>query len=478
MARADVIVLGGGPAGIAAAVTAAGHGLSVMLLDDAPAGGGQIYKALPDSFRITDARAAGPDHVAGNRLRHELSASRVQHVPRHVVWLVQPGFVAHALGPDGCTRFDAPALVAATGTYERVIPVPGWTHPGVLGVGAATVLVKRHQILPGARTIVAGCGPLLLAAAAAIVKAGGRVPALVDLNHPADFVRGLPRLARRLDLLNRGAGWMRAIRASGTKVLWRHAVIEVLGDPEVREVVVAPVDDRWRPKLARARRMPADAVALGHGLVPSVEVTRLLGARHRYCAEAGGWIPELDAQLRTSVHGLYAVGDMAGIAGAAAAELRGRLAGLTAAHDLGRIDTDTHARLGRGLRAELRRAERFGSAMSEQMQIRDGLLDSIAPHTIVCRCEDVTRAEIDRALEEGARTLNDVKAMTRCGMGPCQGRMCGEAAAELVARRTGGRAAAGCWTPRPPLRPVPFDMLTGDYTYAEIMMQAHAPAPA
>jgi bacterioferritin-associated ferredoxin len=274
----------------------------------------------------------------------------------------------------------------------------------------------------------------------------------------------------------RGLGWLRAIRGSGTEVLWRHAVVEVEGNPDVRAVVVAPVDERWQPRLDRARRIPADALALGHGLVPAVDVTRLLGARHRYRPDVGGWVPELDTELRTSVKGLYAAGDMAGVAGASAAELRGRLAGLAAARDLGRIDDETHARLGHRLHADLTRAELFGSAVSEQMQIRPGLLDTITSATIVCRCEDITRAEIEHALDQGARTLNDVKAMTRCGMGPCQGRMCGEAAAELVALRVGSRGAAGSWSPRPPLRPVPFDVLTGEYDYGDIVLQAPAPA--
>jgi bacterioferritin-associated ferredoxin len=164
-----------------------------------------------------------------------------------------------------------------------------------------------------------------------------------------------------------------------------------------------------------------------------------------------------------------------GIAGAAAAHERGRRAGLAAAFDLGRIDEPTLRVEAQAGQPALHRAERFGSAAAELMRVRAGLRATITGETIVCRCEDVTRQEIEAAIADGGSTLNAIKATTRCGMGPCQGRMCGEAAALLLADKIGGRIAAGAWTVRPPLRPVPIDALTGQFDYADITIQ-HVPS--
>jgi len=241
----------------------------------------------------------------------------------------------------------------------------------------------------------------------------------------------------------------------------------VRGEGGVREVVVRPVDSDWRPQGAE-RVFAADAVALGHGLVPGTEVTRLLRADHRFVADQGGWIAERDGDFRTTVEGLYVAGDGCGISGGAAAEIEGRIAGLTAALDLGRLEKGEYERRAAPLRRAMGRAESVGMRMSRMMTPRPGILETITAETVVCRCEDVTRAEIEETLEAGAFEVNQLKSWTRCGMGPCQGRMCGEAAARLVAERVGGREKAGVWTARVPIRPVALDDLTSDLTYEEI----------
>lgn len=469
----DLLVLGAGPAGIGTAVEASRHGVATVVVDEATAAGGQVYRAT--SLPVADARAMGPDYATGEVLRRRLVRSGVACAFGHRVWLATPGFHVEAVGPDGPTRWLAKRLVVATGATERVIAVPGWTTPGVIGLAGATVLLKAQQVLPGETTVVAGCGPLLAAVAVGILKGGGKVAAVVDLAGPADWLRALPALASRPALLARGAGWLRRIRAAGVPVLSRHAVAEVLGEDGVQGVVVVKLDRNGRPRAGAVPRViRADALALGHGLVPSTELTRLLGARHAFHPERGGWIAERDADLRTSVPGLYVAGDGGGISGAVPAGLEGQIAGLAVARDLGRLLPAAHEAAAHPVMRKLARARHFGAAMAGMMALRPGLLDLVTPETTVCRCEDVPRWEIEEALQRGAADLNQLKSWTRCGMGPCQGRLCGETAASLVARAVGGRERAGLWTARPPLRPVPLATLTGDYSYADIPL----PRPA
>jgi thioredoxin reductase/bacterioferritin-associated ferredoxin len=475
MADPDLIVIGAGPAGIEAAIAASSAGLNTLIVDEARQAGGQIYRSLPETFIVRDADALGPDHAAGEELRAALAASSVRVAFGHRVWRIAPGFAVEALGPEGPRQWNARAIVAATGAYERVIPFPGWTRPGVLGLAAVTILLKSQQMLPGQNVVVAGCGPLLAAVAAAIISAGGKVAAVVDLASRGEWLRALPSVAARPDLLARGARWVAAIRSAGVPILFRHTVVRVEGDARgISAIAVRKVDARGVPVAGSAERLiAADTLAVGHGLVPSTEIFRVLRAKHTFRLERGGWTVDCDPAQRTPVAGLYACGDGTGISGAAAARLEGRLAGTTAAFDLGRLDRASFENTVREIRRELRPAATCGAAMARLMALRPGLVAAISPRTIVCRCEDVTRASIDDAIETGAFDLNQIKSWTRAGMGPCQGRMCGETIGGLAAARRGSAGAAGQWTGRLPLRPVPMNAIIGEYRYEDIVWQGN-----
>ena len=469
----DVLVIGGGPAGITAATTVRRHGGRVALIDENVDAGGQVYRPLPASFP----RSSKPtsEQRAGDRLRDALASSGADRFFEHKVWGVAPGFRVDAVGPHGAVALSAPRLIAATGTSERVIPFPGWTTPGVIGLAAATILLKAQRMLPGRSTLVAGCGPLLIAVAAGIVKGGGRVAAVVDVASRGEWLGRLPALVSRPDLLARGARWMSTLRAAGVPMLWRHAIREVRETASGLEAVVGPVDPDGAPRRGETCNFAVDSVTVGNGLTPASDVSRVLRAKHRYDLVKGGWVAETDGSGRTSVPGLYVVGDGAGIAGAAAAEHHGAVVSLAALHDLGRLDMTVARREAERLGAKLDRAARFGRAMAGMMAIRGAQVAAIPRDTLVCRCEDVTRAEIERAIDDGAREVNQVKAWTRCGMGPCQGRTCGDVVAEIVAQRVGGREVAGYFTGRLPLRPVSLQAVTGDYVYADIPIPKAAP---
>lgn len=471
---ADLVVLGGGPAGMRAAIAARQHGLRVALIDEGQRSGGQIYRSPSYPVEDTDLRAS-PDLSRGEKLRAELAESGTLVLNRHRAWFVAPGLHVACFGPDGDVALEARAIVLATGTTERVIPIPGSTIPGVIGLAAATILLKAHGALPAGPSVVAGVGPLLYAVAAGLLKAGGEVAAVVDLLRPGDWSAALPGLMTRPDLLARGAGWMAALVRAGVPVHAGATVTAVSGADAVEAVEISPVASDWSPVGMRTT-IAAGSMAIGHGLTPATEFTRLLGVPHHFSAARGGWVPALDVD-RKAADGIYIAGDCAGISGAAAAEWAGALAGLSAARDLGALPRDDYAAATRDVRRRLAGAERFGWTVSRLMTLRPGLAAAIAPETIVCRCEDIPRIRIDQVTGQGGRTLNQLKSTTRCGMGPCQGRSCGEAAAEIVAGNTGQtRQEVGFWTARSPLRPIALEAALGEYSYADIPKPPMLPA--
>ncbi|MEE8271207.1 MAG: FAD-dependent oxidoreductase, partial [Alphaproteobacteria bacterium] len=305
-----LVILGAGPAGVGAALAAAECGLDALVVDAAAAAGGQVYRAMPETFEPADAAELGADYLEGERQRRLLAASPVATAFRRQIWSVGSDLRVDAVGPEGPESWRPRAIVVAAGTTERVVPFPGWTLPGVIGLAAATILLKSQIMLPGTRTVVAGCGPLLAAVAHSVHKHGGSVAAVVDLAGAADWATCLPAIGSRPRELLRGASWLLALRRAGVPVLFRHGIREVRENGSGLEVGVGPVDAARRPRTGTGERtLRGDCLTVGHGLVPATEVTRLLGAEHRYDAVAGGWIPILDADQRTTRGNLYAAGD-------------------------------------------------------------------------------------------------------------------------------------------------------------------------
>ena len=473
--KIDLMIMGAGPAGARAALRAKASGLRVVLVDENNEAGGQVWRPLPDGFSRLSGVASSAEARDGDALRLELRKAGVVCLFGHKVWNIGSDLRTDVISPEGSVSWLPSALLVATGTTERVIPFTGWTAPGVMGLAAATILLKSQNMLPGRSTLVAGNGPLLLAVANGILKAGGKVAAVIDLTSRTDWMLTLPALKARPDLLWQGLRWQANLRLAGVPMLYRHGIDSVVSTPQGFDVYVKPVDSSGATVSGALRLFNVDCVTVGNGLVPCTDVTRLLRARHRYVAESGGWIAESDEMGRTSVKGLYIAGDGAGVAGAAAAGAHGELAALACAHDLGRISTEHYARERTALLSQRREAALFGRAMAGLMALREGAVAAIKPETIVCRCEDVTRAEIDAAAHEGARDLNQLKAWTRCGMGPCQGRTCSDIAGALLAIHVGSREGVGCFTGRAPLRPVSLAEVAGQYTYADIPIPKAAP---
>jgi len=451
-ASPEVLIIGAGPAGATAAICLAEAGIASVLLDDNPRAGGQIFRADTD-----DARDLPGVDPRGAALRAALArhAQHVDHRAGHEAIAIHPGPCVWARGTEGRIESFTPRfLVIATGALEVSVPVPGWDLPGVYALGGLQLLLKGSGLVPAAPVVLGGAGPLLYLVAAQLLAAGAPVAAVVDAAPPPNL-RQLTGLARRPGLLARGLSYVLALHRARVPVLRRHAVIAVEGEGRAQRVVVAPLDADWRPRADGHRTIAAEIVGLGHGLRPNTELTQLAGCRHDFDPRWGGWHVRHDTDLATTVDGIFVAGDVAGIHGADAALVDGVLVADAIARRLGRQNMALAERVVRA-RARLPAIAAFRDAMAEWSGLRPGIFAATTPETVVCLCEGVTRADLDRAFGLGLAQPRGVKLATRAGMGLCQGRTCAPAVQHLTALGMGVPVAdVDLPTVRPPVRPVP-----------------------
>ncbi|MFG2340136.1 NAD(P)/FAD-dependent oxidoreductase [Streptomyces yangpuensis] len=439
----DLAVVGAGPAGLAAAVTAAGLGLRVAVLDAGDRPGGQFYRHpapglgadRPEALHHGWAEFATREAA----LRAHASAGRITYLPLHHVWTVVPGedgWTLHAVAghaPDErAATVTARAVLIATGAHERQLPFPGWTLPGVVGAGGAQAMLKGGLVLPGKRVVVAGSGPLLLAVAGSLAAAGATVPAVVEAAAYTAYAGRVPTLLRNPGKLVEAAAHGGALARHHVRLLTRHAVTEAHGTGRIEAVTVARLDRDWRPLPGTARRIPCDALAVGHGLVPQLELATGLGCATRPSPD-GTVALVVDAGQRTSVPGVWSAGETGGIGGAQLALTEGELAAYSVAAAL-RPAADA-PRTGRPERLARRRTRlrAFADAMAAAHRPGEGWTGWLRDDAVVCRCEEVPAGRIREAAEDlGARDARTVKLLTRAGMGWCQGRMCSPAVAALA----------------------------------------------
>ena len=420
--EADVGVVGAGPGGMAAALRIAASGLSVVVLDEGMRPGGQIFRQLPDGFVQQAPTDEPPSHDAGHGLLHELGGSKVQVVPRAVVWDAQPpGEQPGGLWfeQDGRSRLlRCRAIVLATGAYDRCVPFPGWTLPGVITAGAAQVMVRGFGVRPGARAVVAGSGPLLLPTVTALASAGVEILAALEAAPRLAALKALPGVLRSGARLKEALYYARKLWQTGVRLRFSHTIFAVEGDGRVERATIGRVDAAGRPLRHTARTVECDVVCAGFGLIPSIELGQRLGCAASWHEARGGWRIEANAFGATSVPSVFAVGEIAGVGGGEVAIQEGEAAaaGVCAALQGSRPDPALDRK------AKAKRAA--ADAMLRAFPPLPGLVELAQPDTVVCRCEDVTAQQIQAAARLHGGTVRAVKMGCRAGMGPCQGRIC------------------------------------------------------
>lgn len=448
----DVAVIGAGPAGMVAASTTAALGLATLVLDEAGSPGGQVYCAITTT-PLRDPAILGDAYWHGAQLLNPFRSSGAIHRPGALVWAAERRESGrYALGVVGTHEpvIEARALVIATGAIERPFPIAGWTLPGVIAAGGTQRLLKSAGLRPSGRVVLAGCGPLLWLVAQQLLNAGSAIDLVLDttprgritMRHLAGF------MASRY--FARGVELVRSVRRRARVVDHVDALV-ALGENRLVGVRYA-VAGAWH-------EAPADLLLLSQGVVPNVHLPAALGCGLRWNAAQAAFEPIVDTWGGTTLPDVFVAGDGAGIAGADAATARGALAGLAAANALGRIDASRRDRDAKPHRRALARALR-GRAFLDAVYRPVEAFRLPVGDTLACRCEEVTAEAIRAAIRAGARTPDEVKSATRCGMGLCQGRFCALTVAELCAsERAVAAAEVGHPRVRLPVKPVPLATL-------------------
>jgi D-hydroxyproline dehydrogenase subunit alpha len=455
MASPEIVIVGAGPAGLAAGIEAARLSASVLVLDEYAQPGGQYYRQLAPGFSASRDRSLFAHAREGQARVEEARQCGVQFLPGALAW---GGFAdgTIALQVDDASQTLKPAkLILASGAHDRPVAFPGWTLPGVIASGAAQALVRSHGILPGRRILMAGTGPLQIAVAAQLVEAGAQLAGVLEANRPAALLRTAPHFWGQWDRLREGWAYTQVLRAAGVPISFGRTVLRAVGDGEISRVVTAALDERWAPIPGSETELEVDTLCLGFGLVPNTKAARLLGCRLTHDRSRGGLVPVHDEHMQTSRPGVFVAGEAAGIAGAKAAELQGRIAGLSAALALGKGNAAAAQRNIEAARHALRKELRFARVLNETFGIRPGLLALMTDDTIVCRCEEITVGRLRGTMAEWTRTLDAVRTVSRAGFGRCQGTTCETLVAQLLSRETDVEAAeAGHFHVRPPLKPI------------------------
>jgi NADPH-dependent 2,4-dienoyl-CoA reductase/sulfur reductase-like enzyme len=426
----DLAIVGAGPAGMAAATQAAALGLDTIVLDAQPEPGGQMYRAIgsADRHRRGEISTFGAEYSEGAALVGSFRASGSAYQPCSVAWQVRAdGCVG--ISCNGASRMlAARRVLIATGAMERPVPVPGWTLPGVMSAGGAQTLLKGSGIVPDGPVVLVGSGPLLSLITAQLARAGVPIAALLLM---------VPEVGAT---------------EPGLGVLTIQGVAQPVIEGAAAAHAVSYTHDGKR------HRIEAALVLLHNGLIPCTQLSRGAGCKQMWNGQQRCWQPQTDEWGATDLERIAIAGDAAGILATPAALCHGRLAALDAAMRLGKLSQTQRDQMAQAARLELAHYRAANDPRGPAAE----LLAPSGPDDIVCRCESVTVRELHEAIAQGSSEINRMKAFTRCGMGLCQGRLCGPVAAEVIARALGqGADRVGQFRVRLPVHPLPLAELAG-----------------
>jgi NADPH-dependent 2,4-dienoyl-CoA reductase/sulfur reductase-like enzyme len=436
----DAVIVGGGPAGLAASLDLAQAGARVLIIEEQRELGGQYFKQRHSQIL----KQYGQFRPAGARLIQSVMAAGVACLTGHLVWGAQDDELwISRLDSGHVSRVGGRLILVATGAYEKTIPFPGWTLPGVCTPGCALHFAAVDRVRVGQRVLVAGGGPFLLPVACSLIEVGAIVVGVLEAAHPYRISMTTLNASTHVKRMRELTQYLTTLVRNRVQIRQGWRVSEAFGNGRVERV-------RFSSKRDQTEEAPVDALCVAYGFSPSTELLRLFGVECNRDPVSGEPVPVIDDYGRTSRPGVYVAGEAAGIGGVDAALNGGRLAGIAMAADLGLRPASGEAGVG-GLLRRQARLRKF-ALLTARLYAFDGDYGAVADSTIVCRCECVTAGSVRRAALNRWSDLQAVKGLTRAGMGPCQGRECGATVARLVADVTGSEIET--FPARMPIKPI------------------------
>jgi NADPH-dependent 2,4-dienoyl-CoA reductase/sulfur reductase-like enzyme len=419
----DLVVIGSGPAGLSAAVTAAAAGIDVAVIGEDRQIGGQIFRQIVPPLRFEYSSVDRQNQRIFKRLEREYEESKVQFLNSAVAWGI---FGENSIAFDNPRQsvLQAKRLLFSEGAYETPVAFPGWTIPGIMTLGAAQNLLKGQGVVPKGITVIAGTGPLLYYTASQLLKNGTEVAAIIEASSFSQVVGWSAKLWRAPGILGKGLKYMAIIQKNRVPTYYNTVVKEARGAERLEEIICSRVDNLWRPLSGTEKRIKADILCLNFGFTPSTHLSHMAKCDHVCDPQLRGWRPVLNSRFETTQPGVFVGGDCTGIGGVEMAVLEGRIGGTEIARQLGAIpESEAERRLIRATKA-LESHRWYQDFLKKIYAFRPGLLDLMTDDTLVCRCEEVDFKTLSGFIQDGAHHVEQIKRLSRIGMGRCQGRFC------------------------------------------------------
>ena len=454
MEQHELVIIGGGHAGLAAAATAAKAGVESLLMDEQATPGGQVYRAVGETS-VQRAALLGPDYQRGRELVEQFNDSGAGYLPNTTLWNLNDQREIGILRDGQASLICADRVIIASGAMERPIPFPGWTLPGVMTAGAGQILLKSSGLVPGNGLVLAGVGPLLLLLAWQYLRAGVKIHAILDMAPTGNLWKALPHLPNALrahHYILKGLQYQLQLKWAGVKFFNGVTDLQAVGNDSLEAVEFTHRNSRQSIKTP---------LLFSHfGVIPDSHLSRCTACDHRWDSAQLCWRPVTDEWGNSSLDGISVIGDGAGIGGAVAARHAGRVAAFESVRALGYMNEKQRDEAAREDQRWMKDDLRIRPFLEALFRPPSALLSESEDKTLVCRCEEINAGEIRCAIRAGHEDTNQIKFLTRCGMGPCQGRQCDNAVSQIVAHELGvDMLVAGGYRIRPPIRPLTIEQL-------------------